>query len=971
MIIVFFAGTSIKRKERGMKRLLFVMVAVLGLCWQAETFAYTVSHGRQVLLNRGIQIQSLVYYGSSPLTDLTLWQSANFTTINSLQLPQTDTLAQLPGTVQWGRWFQVGNEGSRDLRTYEYPYESQLASIQYGDEEKDVMTQSRLDDMKTTYDHWRLYWPNTLVHSNFYGSQYTADQLKTYMQATEPDMLMFDSYPAYSGSSMESQKLVWYSYMQKYRTIALAGYDNTGTSPIAYAQYLNLFRNSYSNPTPSESFIRLQQFASWAFGFSMVTAYLYNDPGVSGVTDLCPVMFNSIGDTDPNTTVFNDVAETNRQSRNLGPALVRLVSTDIRMIPGTGHSLPSNVSQWVSGHSYGDPTGNNGGEDYITSITPTVSQGGVASTSYNDVLVGYFKPLLTDNSSYPFAYGLHFMIVNGANTGTAEESGQWYHIIFDLTGTNYNSLRRLNRDTGKVEVVALTDEGNSQYSLDLYLPGGTGDLFGFWNDQPSDTVHLYLPNDASWQFVGVGVARQVFTVPEGYVCTKFEFGASEGSQVGNDLIYVQLFNSPTNTTPMYTGFAKATDVGGSNGWGWIAVDGLELPAGVYSAQLYTNSSNSNIVNSLYVLKSPNHTYPGAYASTSWQDDASEEVIAGEFWTRMSLREADSDASSVKNLYDPNAFAWYFIGGNAARQSFTVPSDSACMKFEIALSLGSQTGGTPIYARIYDSLESTTPLYTEFLAVNDIGGFGWLPIAGMRLSPGTYYVEVFTEDISNIRDSLYTAVSQPYSYTGAYAASNWQGEAESPLSPAGEFWTRITLLCEGARGDFNNDGKVNATDIDLLSAAIKTPNPDSKFDLTGEGLVNSVDMDVLVKDILKTYYGDADLNRSVGVSDLSVLAAYYNTASGASWANGDFDGNGAVGVSDLSILAANYNSGSASTVSWAEAYAQAFGTTSDAETSSDEATADEEDTGSTICSSLGLSLIAGLALMGLMIVKMEE
>jgi hypothetical protein len=174
------------------------------------------------------------------------------------------------------------------------------------------------------------------------------------------------------------------------------------------------------------------------------------------------------------------------------------------------------------------------------------------------------------------------------------------------------------------------------------------------------------------------------------------------------------------------------------------------------------------------------------------------------------------------------------------------------------------------------------------------------------------------------------------------------------------------------GDFNGDGKVNATDIDLLSAAIKTTNPDSKFDLTGEGSVNSADMDYLIKTILHTYYGDADLNGSVGVSDLSVLAAYYNTASGASWANGDFDGNGAVGVSDLSILAANYNSGSASTISWAEAYAQAFGTTSDAETSSDEATADDsEDTGSTICSSLGLSLIAGLALMGLMIVKLEE
>jgi hypothetical protein len=176
------------------------------------------------------------------------------------------------------------------------------------------------------------------------------------------------------------------------------------------------------------------------------------------------------------------------------------------------------------------------------------------------------------------------------------------------------------------------------------------------------------------------------------------------------------------------------------------------------------------------------------------------------------------------------------------------------------------------------------------------------------------------------------------------------------------------------GDFNNDYVVNATDIDLLSAAIKDASTDyDTYDLTNDDKINSADMDMLVKNILKTYYGDADLNGSVGVSDLSVLAAYYNTASGASWANGDFDGNGAVGVSDLSILAANYNSGSASTISWAEAYAQAFGTTSDVavDDASDEATADEEDTSSTICSSLGLSLIAGLALMGLMIVKLEE
>jgi hypothetical protein len=119
-------------------------------------------------------------------------------------------------------------------------------------------------------------------------------------------------------------------------------------------------------------------------------------------------------------------------------------------------------------------------------------------------------------------------------------------------------------------------------------------------------------------------------------------------------------------------------------------------------------------------------------------------------------------------------------------------------------------------------------------------------------------------------------------------------------------------------------------------------------------------------------GDANLDGAVNVSDLSVLAAYYNTTSGATWAMGDFDGDGDVDVSDLSLLAANYNYGSSSTLSWAEAYAQAFGTTSDNVDSSSDASADDsEDTTSSVCSSLGLSLIAGLAMLGLAMVKLEE
>jgi hypothetical protein len=118
-------------------------------------------------------------------------------------------------------------------------------------------------------------------------------------------------------------------------------------------------------------------------------------------------------------------------------------------------------------------------------------------------------------------------------------------------------------------------------------------------------------------------------------------------------------------------------------------------------------------------------------------------------------------------------------------------------------------------------------------------------------------------------------------------------------------------------------------------------------------------------------GDANCDGAVNVTDLSVLAAYYNTTSGATWAMGDFDGDHNVDVTDLSMLAANYNSGSTSTLSWADAYAQAFGATSDVDETADASANESEDTNNTTCSSLGLSLIGGLAILGLMLIKLDE
>jgi hypothetical protein len=110
-------------------------------------------------------------------------------------------------------------------------------------------------------------------------------------------------------------------------------------------------------------------------------------------------------------------------------------------------------------------------------------------------------------------------------------------------------------------------------------------------------------------------------------------------------------------------------------------------------------------------------------------------------------------------------------------------------------------------------------------------------------------------------------------------------------------------------------------------------------------------------------GDANNDGMVDVGDLGILAANYG-GSGKIWLQGDFNGDGLVDVGDLGILAAHYGEGSIQTSTFSEDYAKAFGTTV-----ADDAT--DEETHSSICSVLGLPLIAGLMFMGLVFAKLEE
>ena len=60
-------------------------------------------------------------------------------------------------------------------------------------------------------------------------------------------------------------------------------------------------------------------------------------------------------------------------------------------------------------------------------------------------------------------------------------------------------------------------------------------------------------------------------------------------------------------------------------------------------------------------------------------------------------------------------------------------------------------------------------------------------------------------------------------------------------------------------------------------------------------------------------GDANLDGTVNVQDLAILAANYRKNVTGGWLQGDFNNDGVVDVEDLALLAANYRHSLASDV----------------------------------------------------------
>jgi|GEM_PF-2535883 len=624
-----------------------VMLAVFICPFPAWGVQKQIGRGHQNLMSRGLQIQAYVDLFNG--FNLNQFSQSNFTTAFINTGGASDTMTNLlgpPPGIPWGRYEAWGLVDGQWYRPNEVPYLSTLVGVFYRNDELDLMDSEQILSAKNWTSWMKTAIPTGIYYTYQSGGHYTYDfLLNTYMPTVLPDMMMFYTYP-FDGTLPGGSPTSLYADMQKYRLLGLAGNDGTGNEPIPYGMDLQTFQwSERNNHIPSESEIRLNQFSAWAFGYKLVNAFMYDDMGWSE-NGLVPILFTGIGDNNT-TPIFAQQAQTNRQSRNLGKTLVRLLSTHVRIVrglhgltPGILNALPPGMEDWASGI---DP--------YITGISATNS--GLKNNGLRgDVLVGYFNPLMEDDDGPTYNNEIYFMIVNGLSdpVGSADNTSQQIRLDFNFGSSLITSLQRINRNTGAVEIVPLVSDGGSLYHLDLTLEGGTGDLFKFNDGAPfvdRPTSYSVVATGGNWDNMATWTpeggppwssdfamnnANGTVTVadPMTAQCSDFYMGYSTGNgdmnvTGGSLTVGGWMVMGSGNTWGQVRQSGGTVTVGnslvmannpGANAWYFLSGGTLNVPnnwltVGLYNASLSFLEQSGGAVNAPYVRIGQGGTYAAA------------------------------------------------------------------------------------------------------------------------------------------------------------------------------------------------------------------------------------------------------------------------------------------------------------------------------------------------------------------------
>jgi len=320
---------------------------------------------------------------------------------------------------------------------------------------------------------FRRTFPDTLVYTGIYsaganpGKYYNAEidpatgdygrppvpytyetYLQEYVDLCRPDVLMTDPYPCVEVEQCDAATWISTRFFLTLERIRVHA-QKAGIPYWIFVQAFNILNSKYYYP--SESDVRMQVYSALAYGFTGIAYFLYHNPGWPWA------LLDSEGTPAP---LFEKVKKLNGEVANLGRALRFLTSTGVRHVSGR-HYCPGSAAE----------------EDFRTNPLPRGAKPFDAAAGKpcqitdvrvygvgagRDGLIGFFQ----DDSG-----GRYFMPVNlrRSRNLSADDTKARLTMTFE---PSVSSIWRLSRQTGRVEQVPL-DHG----TLDLTLPGGTGDLF--------------------------------------------------------------------------------------------------------------------------------------------------------------------------------------------------------------------------------------------------------------------------------------------------------------------------------------------------------------------------------------------------------------------------------------------------------------------------------------------------------------
>ena len=174
------------------------------------------------------------------------------------------------------------------------------------------------------------------------------------------------------------------------------------------------------------------------------------------------------------------------------------------------------------------------------------------------------------------------------------------------------------------------------------------------------------------------------------------------------------------------------------------------------------------------------------------------------------------------------------------------------------------------------------------------GFGWhIFTADVDADNGTANFAIDDLSIGTID----AAIGSDVALEGTVALTMW--DIFSSVAPVPEFafavFDNLTITGEpsgGEPGDFDGDGLLTANDINLLTIQIKTGDYRPQFDVNQDGDLDASDHTFWVKDLKRTWFGDANLDGEFSSTDFvtAFQAGKYedNIPMNAGWEEGDWN-----------------------------------------------------------------------------------